>query len=333
MTYTILGAGALGSIIGAHLIQAGEDVTLLARGARADHLKHHGLKITGLIDLSLPCKVQTDPSQVRETDVLVVAVKTYHTVDAIQPLSQLNVGSVFSVQNGVLKNQQLIDVFGGESVLGSIGILSGELLDDGLVRFTLNQIVELGELPEGTSERTGAIVSDLNKAGINASESASIQSVEWSKFVGWSGYASVSVLSRQATWRFLSDEDSALVTARVMRETADVASALGVPIEDRAPFPSGQVSKRTEEEAVDILQQAGETFRKNAPQHRMSTLQDVERGTRLEIEDTLGHTVREGGRLGVPVPTVDTCYRMLRSIDRLSPSNVVLSDSTPAGPE
>ena len=316
MTYTILGAGALGSIIGAHLIQAGEDVTLLARGARADHLKHHGLKITGLIDLSLPCKVQTDPSQVRETDVLVVAVKTYHTVDAIQPLSHLNVGSVFSVQNGVLKNQQLIDVFGGESVLGSIGILSGELLDDGLVRFTLNQIVELGELPEGTSERTGAIVSDLNKAGINASESASIQSVEWSKFVGWSGYASVAVLSRMATWQYLSDADSARITARVMQETADVAAKLGIPIEDRAPFPAGQVARATEDEATVILQKEGAGFEERAPQHRMSTLQDVERGSRLEIEETLGYALREAERLGVPVPTVDACYRMLSSIDR-----------------
>ena len=48
----------------------------------------------------------------------------------------------------------------------------------------------------------------------------------------------------------------------------------------------------------------------------MSTLQDVERRQRLEIEETLGHTVREGARLGVQVPTVETCYRLLGSIDR-----------------
>lgn len=316
MTYTILGAGALGSIIGAHLINAGEDVTILARGARAAHLQEHGISITGLVDITVPCQVETDPRRLTQTDTLVVAVKTYHTIDAIQPLGHLKVDSVFSVQNGVLKNQQLIDVFGEKAVLGSIGILSGELLDDGMVRFTLNQIVEIGELPDGTSERTNAIVASLNNAHINAAESDSIQSVEWSKFVGWSGYASVSVLSRLATWRFLSDDDSARITARVMQETSAVAATLGIPIVDKAPFPSGQVSQGSEDKAIAILQQAGENLRENAPQHRMSTLQDVERGSRLEIEETLGHTVREAERLGAPVPTVDTCYRMLSSIDR-----------------
>lgn len=316
MTYTILGAGALGSIIGAHLIEAGEDVTILARDERAAHLGEHGLSITGLVDLSLPCRVETDFGQVRKTDVLVVAVKTYHTVDAVSPLRHLQVRSVFSVQNGVLKDQQLVDAFGSDAVLGSIGILSGELLDDGVVRFTLNQIVEIGELPSGVSDRVEAIVATLNGAGINSSATEAIQSTEWSKFIGWSGYACLSVITRLATFRFLSDEDSARITARVMRETAAVATALGVPVDDQPPFPSGQVAQGSEDEAVAVLQRTGANLKENAPQHRMSTLQDVERGQRLEIEETLGHTVAEGKRLGVPVPTVETCYRILSSIDR-----------------
>ena len=316
MNTIILGGGALGSIIGAHLIRAGEDVTILARGTRAAYLREHGLSVTGLVDISVECKVETDPSRIGETDVLLVAVKTYHTVDAIRPLKHVRVGSVFSVQNGVLKNQQLIDVFGQDAVLGCIGILSGELLDDGLVRFTLNQIVEVGELPAGASERSESIAASLNGAGINAAATDSIQVSEWSKFVGWSGYASLSVLTRLETFKFLSDVDSARVTARVMRETASVAAALGVPIEDKAPFPSGRVSEGTEDEAVAVLKKAGEALGDRAPQHRMSTLQDVERGQRLEIEETLGHTVREGERLGVLVPTVETCYRLLGSIDR-----------------
>ena len=316
MNYIILGGGALGSIIGAHLIQAGEDVTILARGTRAAHLQKHGLSVTGLVDISVPCKIETDPSRIDEADVLLVAVKTYHTVDAIRPLKHIRAGSVFSVQNGVLKNQQLIDVFGKDAVLGSIGILSGELLDNGRVRFTLNQIVEVGELPSGASKRSESIAASLNTAGINATATDSIQVSEWSKFVGWSGFASLSVLTRLETFKFLSDVDSAWVTARVMRETASVAAALGVPIEDKTPFPSGRVFKRTEDEAVAVLNQAGETLGEKAPQHRMSTLQDVERGQRLEIEETLGHTVREGARLGVQVPTVETCYRLLGSINR-----------------
>ena len=176
------------------------------------------------------CDGRVTGEKIDQADVLLVAVKTYHTVDAIRPLKHVQAKSVFSVQNGVLKNQQLIDVFGEDAVLGSIGILSGELLDGGLVRFTLNQIVEVGELPAGTSERSESIAASLNGAGINALATDSIQVSEWSKFVGWSGYASLSVLTRLETFKFLSDADSARVTARVMRETASVAAALGVPI-------------------------------------------------------------------------------------------------------
>ncbi|MBV8805135.1 MAG: hypothetical protein JO042_08810, partial [Sinobacteraceae bacterium] len=41
--FAVLGAGAIGSIIGAHLARAGHSVVMLARGARATHVETHGL--------------------------------------------------------------------------------------------------------------------------------------------------------------------------------------------------------------------------------------------------------------------------------------------------
>ena len=268
------------------------------------------------MDFSVPCQVETDPTLISAADVLLVSVKTYQTMAAIRPLEHLHVESVFSVQNGVLKNNQLASVFGEEAVLGSIGMLSGELLADGMVRCTLNQIVEIGGLPDGITERSEVVATSLNDAGINASASASIRTSEWSKFVGWSGLMALSVITRSETYKFLSDADSARIAARVMRETAAVAAALDIPLQDKAPIPSAQISRGTEDEAVAILNRVGGTFRERAPQHRMSALQDVDRGQRLEIEETLGYTVAEAQRLGVPVPTVETCYRLLSSIDR-----------------
>jgi ketopantoate reductase len=48
----------------------------------------------------------------------------------------------------------------------------------------------------------------------------------------------------------------------------------------------------------------------------MSTLQDVEQGKRLEVEETLGYAVRQGAELGVPTPTLDTCYRLIAGINQ-----------------
>ena len=53
-----------------------------------------------------------------------------------------------------------------------------------------------------------------------------------------------------------------------------------------------------------------------APTHRMSTLQDLERGRRLEIEETLGYVVTRAREENIAVPTVETCYRLINGINR-----------------
>jgi 2-dehydropantoate 2-reductase len=112
MKVVILGVRALGSIIGGHLARAGEEVTLIARGQRAAYVQQHGLTLTGLADFTVPVAVSTRPQDVRKADVLVVAVKTYDTEAALARVSHLKVGSVLSIQNGVLKDEQLAHTFG-----------------------------------------------------------------------------------------------------------------------------------------------------------------------------------------------------------------------------
>src|SRR3989442_8811545 len=112
MKIVILGAGALGTVLGAHVARAGEDVTLIARGQRAAYLQEHGATITGLVDLTVPVPVVTDPSQLHDADVLIVTVKTYDMAAALHSVEHLDVGSVLSLQNGVLKNEQLAQTFG-----------------------------------------------------------------------------------------------------------------------------------------------------------------------------------------------------------------------------
>jgi ketopantoate reductase len=51
-----------------------------------------------------------------------------------------------------------------------------------------------------------------------------------------------------------------------------------------------------------------------APTHKISTLQDLERGRRLEFAETLGYAARKGAELGVPLPTITTCYRLIAPV-------------------
>jgi 2-dehydropantoate 2-reductase len=317
MNIVILGAGALGTVLGAHLARSGEDVTLITRGSRAAHLQEQGATITGLVDFTVPVTVVTDPYQLQEADVLIVTVKTYDMEAALASVKHIQVGSVLSVQNGVVKNEQLADAFGWEKVLGAMAGFSAEVLPTSAVRFTVNQGFYLGELPEGTSERVQTFADTLNRAGIQAEASPSIQSVEWSKYVIFIFLMAPAVLTRLETYKFLQDEPTASVVASLLHEMALIAAARRIALEDIAFAPTKTLSQLSHEDTVTHLQEMGGRFASQAPTHKVSTLQDLEQSKpRLEVEETLGYAVRQAAGLGVPTPTLDTCYKLIAGINR-----------------
>src|SRR5579885_2255931 len=129
--FAILGAGSLGSILAAHLVRAGHAVIVLARGSRAAAVQQAGLRIRGLCDLSASVQVMTAPRQLRRARVLIVATKTPGTAEALQQLQHVELDIALSVQNGVLKDELLVETFGRSRVLGAAADISGELLAGG----------------------------------------------------------------------------------------------------------------------------------------------------------------------------------------------------------
>jgi 2-dehydropantoate 2-reductase len=184
------------------------------------------------------------------------------------------------VQNGVLKNELLAAVFGYSRVIGAMADFSGELLGTGEVKFTRNVCLHLGEEKGGMSERVESLATTIDTAGVRCTAASNIRTREWSKFSGWIAQFPLAVLTRQITWKFLMDERSALVIVAIVREAARLATAMKIELD-------------------------------NSPDHRMSAQQDVLRGSRLEYEETLGYALRKAQELGVPMPTLETCYRMI----------------------
>src|ERR671924_1106498 len=111
MRFAILGAGALGTILGAHLSRAGHEVAMIVRGERARTLQRQGLVLNGLSDVKARPTVIDDPRKLRETGTLVIATKAIDTLPDIESLAHLKLEQAFSVQNGVLKNELLARVF------------------------------------------------------------------------------------------------------------------------------------------------------------------------------------------------------------------------------
>jgi 2-dehydropantoate 2-reductase len=315
--FAILGAGAIGSIIGAHLARAGHSVVMLARGRRAEQIGREGLRITGLENFAVPVPTITDPFQFKGADVFIVATKTAGTAQALDAIAHADVGVAFSIQNGLWKNDQLTRVFGQQRTLGSLANTSGELLHSGEVLFTRNVNIFIGELAGGDSSRAQSIAASIAASGVRSMAVPNILAREWTKFVGWTGLMAMSVTTRAVTWKYLSDPDCALLLVRLVREMSSLARASGVELTNQhSLLPIQAILHSPEQEAVAAVIQSGHEFKVSAPEHRMSTLQDLDAGRPLEVEETLGDALDRASRLGLSLPLLETCYRLVAAIDR-----------------
>ena len=193
--------------------------------------------------------------------------------------------------------------------------LASAILPTGAVRFTVNQGLYLGELPAGQLDRVQTLATLLERAGIVAHVTPSIQSLEWSKYVMFLCLMAPAVLTRCETYKFLQDPHTASVVASILHEMAALATRQGIPLEDIALFPALTLSHLPQEDTVTALCQRGEQFAARVPTHKMSTLQDLEQGKRLEVKETLGYAVRQSAALGIPTPTMDVCYKLIAGIN------------------
>src|SRR5262245_60853410 len=261
--FAILGAGALGSVLAAHLARAGHSVALLARGRRAAQVRSEGLRIVGLTQLATPVHVVDDPAQLREASVLIGATTAIGTADSLRPLADAKIGYALSVQNGVLKDELLQAAFGRDRVLGALANLSGELLPTGEVLFTRNVSLQIGSLAGGVPDAARNLARTIDAAGVRAVAVPDVAAREWSKFVAWVGMAGLAITTRVVTWKYLMDPDGALLLVRLIREMGPLAARAGVALTDEAVFPVATLVAGSEQDAVRVLNGIGAQMREH----------------------------------------------------------------------
>ncbi|HMN81770.1 MAG TPA: ketopantoate reductase family protein [Burkholderiaceae bacterium] len=309
MHFLIVGAGALGSILAAHLVRRGHPVNLVARGRRAEQVAADGIALTGLAGFTVSVPVVRPGEPMGAPDVVINCVKTYDTGPALAGLNFANRPVALSLQNGIVKNEALAERFGDDHWLGATASVSGELKADGRVLFTANDRLPIGEPRGGRSPRVAAIVAALRESGIAADESDDITATEWTKYAMFVAMMSAALLTRQHSWRPLSDPHGSQAVARLIREVGLLAAARGIRLLDRGALPIATIAAATPDEGARHVRAFGHTLSERAPEHRVSTLQDLLRGGRLEVEEILGHAVALARRHAVAVPTIETCYQ------------------------
>ena len=235
---------------------------------------------------------------------------------ALKVVSHLKASCIFSIQNGVMKDEQIASIFGKKNTLGAAAYLSGEVLPDGPVNFTFSRCLYLGELPEGTSSRVSKIVDIFEKSGIHSEAAPQIHNIEWTKFCEWISLMPMAVLTRFESYKIYSDPDTAMIGVKILKEVASLISNMNITLVDLSPIPLSNLMNTSDEEFVKVVREFGASLESIAPNHRVSALQDLERGRPLELEETLGYVIRKAGKQNIPVQTLETCYRLCAAINR-----------------
>jgi 2-dehydropantoate 2-reductase len=302
MKILIMGAGAVGLFYGARLQRAGEDVYYCARGENLRMLRQHGLEVKSFQgDFSLQVKATEDPREFAPYELILFCVKSYDTIATARLLDGClgEGGAVMTIQNGVENEAALCMVLPRESVMGGNARVGAELTAPGKLLHTASGIIEFGELDGRDTPRAQRMAEAFKRAGVLGQFTHDLKSVRWKKLMGNNGTNTVSALARCTLGQMFADPEGDALVHRLINETAIVGRAEGANISD---------------EDVEALYNVARNF-SNASAIRTSTLQDLERGKRLEYDAISGAVVRAARRHALSVPATETVHALLKLLD------------------
>jgi len=297
MRVAVMGSGGVGGYYGGKLAAAGEDVTLVARGAHLTAIQRDGLQVKSVAgDFHVRPKATDDPATIGPVDLVLFSVKGYDTEAAAERTRPL-VGTktaVLSVQNGVDNEEKLARVLGKSHVLGGVVHILSTISSPGVIsQIAGPRTLKCGEMDGGLSPRVARIVEAFTHAGVGAEASSNIQVDLWEKFVFICAHGGVTALGRFGIGDILGCAETAQFYRGVMEEIAAVGRAKGVAL------------------PADAAERAITFARKLQPEMRSSLAHDLERGNRLEVDTLMGTVVRYGAEVGVPTPLNSAIYACL----------------------
>jgi len=316
MKIVILGAGALGSVMGACLARAGEEVTLVdVPSPHLEAIAKRGLKVSGFQDFSVSVRATDQPSAIREADVLLVITKSMDTEKALQGVSHLKIQYASSIQNGVTKDERLARVFGEERVLGGLTLVAAQRPEPGVVTWTAEGITYFGELKGGITPRVEELAGTFQHSGLKAEAKETILSLEWSKFIAWAATGMLSALTRLPFPKVLRSQDLASLCIKMVRELSQIPMAKGIPLENCGPHRTRSMLDLPFEEAVREVMEAGARVDRPGVSPYHSTAQDILAGRKTEMEDCIGPLMGEAKRGKIEIPLTEAIYALAQGLE------------------
>jgi 2-dehydropantoate 2-reductase len=277
MKHAILGAGAIGGLVGTALSSLGEDVTVMVRPER---LKSYPPNLTlERPSGTLAAPVKAVSSLAEPPDVLWIATKTYQLETALEVVRTLP-GCVVPLLNGVDHVAALRARFGRERVVPGTIAVEAEKIAPG--RFIQRSPFVLLNLASSGEPLLGALIGRLGNLGFTCQFIPNEQTLLWWKLSFLAPFALVTSASGMNIGGVLANPDWKLELSSAIAETCAVANASGAeldPLRIRAGFDSAP------------------------PGMRSSMQKDLAAGRQLELDAIGGPIVHGGERYGINVST------------------------------
>jgi 2-dehydropantoate 2-reductase len=316
----IVGAGAIGGLLGVRLALAGEEVSVLARGDNLAAIRSNGLTLVepdGNVVVAPGVDAGDDLDALGPQDAIVLAIKAHQIAEIAPRLDAVyHDGTVVvPVQNGVpwwffqkfpgpFEGRRLdsLDPDGTierhiltDRIIGCIAYPAAEREKPGVIRLVEGDRFPVGELDGTRSERVTALAQALSGAGFTSRVLTDIRSHAWVKALGNLALNPISALTGGTLVEICQWPPTRELAATMMGEAVAIAEKLGLRL------------RISIEQRLEGAEQVGA--------HKTSMLQDVEAGRRLEIAPLIGAFVELGRLTETPMPATEAVYSLVSLLD------------------
>ena len=309
----IIGAGAVGSLLGGLLAKNGHNVLLIGRTDHIASINGNGLQIDGISgEFAIPVKAAT--SLKCRPDVVFLAVKSQDVESACREIAPFVKDiPVCTLQNGLQSDAIAGKILGENTIIGGVVMFNARYRHPGHVTYGSKGSLLLGKVSGNNDERVSAVHALLNGI-IPTTLSGNIAGARRSKLLVNILGNSMDALTGEPLNICMKSPVVRKIAVRILKEALTVLEKTGVRLEPLPGVPLGQlkaVIKSPLPIASRLLKQASGKITTTS-----STLQSLQRGKPTEIDFLNGEIVRLGKTVHVATPFNTRVVECIRTIEQ-----------------
>ncbi len=282
MEIIIMGAGAIGSLIGG-LLSHNNKVTLVGHPPHITAIQRMGLRIEGETNFRGQLPAYEDLEEISSPpDILFLTVKSYDTYTAINQASKIISRDtiVCSLQNGLDNIEKISKIIPSSQIVMGVTTHGVELVEPGVIRHTGRGWTKIGVLEEKAYRKAEIVAEVLNKSGFKTIVVDDIKTEIWKKAIINSSINPLTAIFSCRNGYLLENPILKAIMERVCIESTRIAQIEGIPIE-----------------VEDMIKLTIEVV-ENTAGNTSSMLQSILGGKKTEIDSINGVITRIGRKKG-----------------------------------